>query len=147
MLRDEPFGRRVTPQVLLILGVAVTWSALLGVLVLGERQNAASATIVGSAPLTWNDAIGPLLSRNCVVCHGGSGNLYLDTYADALKGGQSGPAIVPGQSADSMLLRALRDVEPGLARMPLNRPPLLAADINRIAAWIDAGAPESSSSQ
>jgi len=87
-----------------------------------------------------------LLAKNCVVCHGGSSDLYLDTYENALKGGKRGREIVPGKSQDSRIVRALRGIEPGMPRMPLNRPPLSDAQISLIAAWIDAGAPQSATS-
>ena len=46
--------------------------------------------------------IRPLLSEYCLQCHGPdeqSAQLRLDTHADLLKGGESGPVIVPGRPA------------------------------------------------
>ncbi len=84
----------------------------------------------------------PLLAQHCSACHGAKvhkAHLRLDTAAAVRKGGQSGPAIVPGKSGDSLLIRALEGA-PGLTRMPFKRPPLTSAQIAVLKAWIDAGA-------
>ncbi len=85
----------------------------------------------------------PVLAERCYACHGaGASNLFaglrVDSKAGLLRGGDSGPAIVPRDSAGSLLLRALR----GEAKTPM--PPtgrLPAEQIEAIAAWVDAGAP------
>ena len=63
-----------------------------------------------------------------------------------LKGGQSGePAIVPGYADDSLLIRNVSDVIEDLEMPPLSRrhkyPGLTPEEIERLRAWIDAGAP------
>lgn len=92
--------------------------------------------------VTWDNTVGPLLAEKCGGCHGRSGGLSLATYEDALEGGGRGPAITPGQGAESLLVRTLRGTAPGLARMPLNRSPLPEDQILIIEGWIDAGAPK-----
>jgi mono/diheme cytochrome c family protein len=114
--------------------------ALLLVLVLGQRPPATINTPAAGA-VTWTNTFGPLFAQNCVVCHGGSSGLSLDTYDNAVKGGGRGPAITPGDGKGSLLVRALRGAVPGLPRMPLSRPPLPGDVIDGISAWIDAGAP------
>src|SRR5262245_48167285 len=60
--------------------------------------------------------IRPVLTQNCGGCHSAEaekngklkGTLYLDSRAGLLKGGDSGPAIVPGKPADSLLLKTLK---------------------------------------
>jgi hypothetical protein len=57
--------------------------------------------------------IRPVLAGHCYQCHSSispeaKGKLRLDTRAGILKGGESGPAVVPGDSADSLLLSALK---------------------------------------
>ncbi|MCR9199013.1 MAG: DUF1553 domain-containing protein [Planctomycetaceae bacterium] len=55
--------------------------------------------------------IRPLLHTRCVRCHGENqqkGGLRLDTREAILKGGDSGPAAVPGQAANSLLMEAVR---------------------------------------
>src|SRR5436305_1345364 len=53
----------------------------------------------------------PLLVAKCYKCHGGTtskGGLRLDSLAGLVKGGDSGPALVPGDPEKSLLIRAVR---------------------------------------
>ena len=84
----------------------------------------------------------PILTKQCASCHGATkprAGLRLDTAAAALKGNKRGPAVVPGKPDDSPLIATVRG-ESGGERMPLNRPPLSASQIETLAAWIDQGA-------
>ena len=61
----------------------------------------------------FENRIRPVLVKHCYQCHSTKakavkGNLLLDSRAGVLKGGDSGPAIVPGEPAESNLLNALR---------------------------------------
>ena len=51
----------------------------------------------------------PVLAKNCFSCHTNSklGGLDLSTRESLLKGGKSGPAIVPGKPADSLLIKRI----------------------------------------
>ena len=72
----------------------------------------------------------------CSTCHVKAqlGGLSLKTYADALKGGTSGPAIVPGDPDKSVLVQVQqKGGHPGQ---------FTPDEINRVIAWIKAGAPE-----
>jgi hypothetical protein len=83
-----------------------------------------------------------VFTAKCVRCHGPQkqkSGLRLDTWGAALEGGMDGPSILPGKSAESDLVRRiLGETKP---RMPYREPPLDAAEIAVIRAWIDAGAP------
>src|SRR5262245_20333428 len=84
----------------------------------------------------------PILSRRCYSCHGAlkqKNDLRLDTAALAIKGGGAGPAIVPGKSAESLLIDAVTGVE-GVKKMPPEGEPLTAEQIEKLRAWIDQGA-------
>ena len=51
------------------------------------------------SPVDYANQVKPILTRHCVSCHGAAkprGGLRLDTAAAALKGGKSGPAVLPG---------------------------------------------------
>ena len=85
------------------------------------------------APLTWNSGIGQLFAANCTGCHGSSGGLKLSDYADAMKGGQDGAVIKPGDSNNSLLVQKMSGSHPKT---------FSAGDLARIIAWIQAGAPE-----
>ncbi len=86
--------------------------------------------------------IQPIFTNRCARCHGADlqkSQLRLDSRTGALRGGLSGKVIVPGRSADSLLVQRLAGaIKP---RMPFEGPPLPAAEVARIRAWIDAGAP------
>lgn len=131
--------RQWLAQLIFVLGVAGGWLILLLILAAGQKS-APVITPPTTGAATWTNTFGPLLARHCGVCHGGAGGLALETYENALKGGGRGPAIIPGDGAGSLLVRSLRGTVPGLAPMPLNRPPLPTDVIDRLAAWIDAGA-------
>jgi cytochrome c553 len=81
------------------------------------------------------------LSR-CVRCHGPDRQekgLRLDTRTGALRGGEAGPVVVPGNAADSALVkRLLGQIEP---RMPYQEAPLAPEQVALVRSWIDAGAP------
>ena len=83
----------------------------------------------------------PLLEKNCYECHGGEkqqGGLRLDLRQNALRGGDYGPVIVPGKSADSKLIRRVVDGDGGDQMPPDSE--LSAAEIGLLRAWIDQGA-------
>jgi hypothetical protein len=96
----------------------------------------------GAGQVDYVRAIRPILARHCISCHGAEkprGGLRLNTALAARKGGKDGPAIVPGKAEESPLLEAVLGEGSGV-RMPLNRPPLAAADIALLRDWIDQGA-------
>ena len=86
--------------------------------------------------------IRPILAKKCYSCHGpGQQNSQLrwDVKAIALKGGTSGPAILPGRSAESLMIRLVSGLQPGLV-MPLKGEPLSSTEVGLLRAWIDQGA-------
>ena len=89
----------------------------------------------------FESRIRPLLIEKCFVCHTQSrlGGLQLDSRANLLKGGNSGPAIVPGDSARSLLIQAVSHTHERLKMPPQEK--LKEAEIAALTAWIQAGAP------
>ena len=84
----------------------------------------------------------PVLSKHCVSCHGPDkqrGSLRLDSASAVRLGGSSGPVVVPGKSADSLLIQAVCGAE-GVKAMPPKGPRLGAGELAKLKAWIDAGA-------
>src|SRR5262245_21626870 len=58
----------------------------------------------------FENKVRPLLVENCFKCHGDKkpkAGLRLDSRAAILEGGDSGPAIVPGDPAKSLLVKAV----------------------------------------
>src|ERR1700724_4334729 len=86
--------------------------------------------------------IRPVLATNCYSCHTTSklGGLKLDSRASLLQGGTSGPAIVPGHPADSLLIKAVRQTDAKL-KMPMGGAKLNERQIADLAYWIQIGAP------
>ncbi|MDA1266818.1 MAG: hypothetical protein O2816_17195, partial [Planctomycetota bacterium] len=91
----------------------------------------------------FESAVRPVLIERCYRCHNSvertEGGLALDHAAGLLEGGNSGPAIVPGDPEGSLLLRAVRHSE-GAPRMPREEPRLQPDELEALATWIAAGA-------
>ena len=91
----------------------------------------------------FESRIRPLLIRHCYECHSAAspelkGGLRLDSRDFTRQGGESGPAIVPGDSQNSLLLDAIRHESfemPPDAKLPDN----VIADFEK---WIEMGAPD-----
>jgi mono/diheme cytochrome c family protein len=82
-----------------------------------------------------------ILGRKCVRCHGAGkveAELSLTTRAEAINGGEGGPAIVPGKPDESLLVEMISGEKPA---MPSEGDPLSAEEVQAIRRWIAAGAP------
>src|SRR5690349_2148655 len=85
--------------------------------------------------------IQPLLAQRCYSCHGAEvqqAGLRLDLRQNALRGGDYGPVIQPGNSAASKLIRRLVNGDGGLRMPPTGA--LSDEEIGILRAWIDQGA-------
>lgn len=103
---------------------------------------------MGTASAADFASLAPLLQKHCIECHGGpdpDGGLALESFAELLKGGESGSPIVAGKSGDSLLIRALEGTWNKTGKNhfmpPGKRAHLTALEIAQFKAWIDAGAP------
>ena len=87
--------------------------------------------------------IQPIFQERCLACHGSQAQSHgfrLDRRSDAFRGGDSGvPAIVPGNSSDSLLLRYVSGRDPEVV-MPPEGPPLTGEQVELLRRWIDEGA-------
>ena len=91
----------------------------------------------------------PIFRERCYQCHGEKRQeaaFRLDHKATVLAGGELGRALVPGKSAESLLIHFVAGLRPE-GKMPRKGPPLTAEQIGILRAWIDQGAdfPESAS--
>ena len=101
-----------------------------------------------SDPIDFRREILPVLQANCLPCHNKTttkADLLLETPAEMLKGGETGPAIVAGNAAASLLLRLSSHAEK--PRMPprdnkVNAVDLTPEQLGLLARWIDEGAHE-----
>ena len=94
----------------------------------------------GNTDQHFETHIRPLLHTRCVRCHGENqqkGGLRLDTREAILEGGDSGPAAVPGQAANSLLMEAVRYES---WEMPPDRQ-LNDESIEHLELWITSGLP------
>src|ERR1700733_2009061 len=136
MKPSRHFGRARTQLSLLVGGL---FFVLLGAASQSARISAHPAT-AARGKITFARDIEPIFQKNCNTCHGATdkpqGGLRLDSEAAALKGGESGKVIVPGDSEKSDLVKRL--VGNGEeTRMPVGADPLPSAQIKLIRAWID----------
>ena len=117
------------------------------VLVAFGLSTASSATVAGAEESLLERDVLPILTKNCLGCHGGlkqEGGLDLRTMPSMLKGGESGPAIEKGHADRSELWKQIAS-----DNMPSgdDREKLSAIDKGKIKAWIDAGMPTVSERQ
>ena len=90
--------------------------------------------------------IRPLLIDNCYKCHGQEstkvkGGLSIESREGLLKGGNSGPAIVPGDPDQSLLIRAVRYQDEKL-QMPPKGKKLSPEKVADLETWVKMGAPD-----
>ncbi|MEQ2007763.1 MAG: PSD1 and planctomycete cytochrome C domain-containing protein, partial [Limisphaerales bacterium] len=106
----------------------------------------AAATLTAQQSAFFEDKIRPLLAAHCLKCHSAAegktkGGLALDSRDGTLKGGDSGPAVVPGNPDKSSLIRAVRYTDSNL-QMPPKGEKLSDAQIADLVAWVKMGAPD-----
>lgn len=86
----------------------------------------------------------PLLVERCLECHSHEkkikGGLVLDSRSGWEKGGDTGPALVPGKPDDSLLIKAIRYTDPDLSMPPKKR--LSAGEVAVLTEWVKLGAPD-----
>src|SRR5262245_40572159 len=118
------------------------------VVVLGATIAVSTWSVFGQSPqpnapvFARTGAVMQLFETHCLQCHDGKksrGGLDLSARAKLMRGGESGPAIVTGDSKKSLLLKLVRhEQEP---EMPRQGKKLSDAQVALLAAWIDAEAP------
>jgi mono/diheme cytochrome c family protein len=99
---------------------------------------------VAATPVTQHDVI-PIMLRHCTACHGlrrQEANLDLHTREAMLRGGKSGPAIVPGKPDASLVLKKIRagQMPPRDRLVEACVKPIEPAETDVLARWIAAGA-------
>jgi hypothetical protein len=80
----------------------------------------------------------PILDSRCINCHGGDrieGELIMRSYDDLMAGGESGQVIVPGDAANSILVKLVTD-----KKMPKRGPKLTPIQVQTITDWVNQGA-------
>jgi formylglycine-generating enzyme required for sulfatase activity/mono/diheme cytochrome c family protein len=115
-------------------------------IVVAAAAAALSATGALAAEIDFNKQVKPILELNCVKCHGAEqdkGGLRLHTKADAVKGGDNGTSLVPGQPDKSSLFTTtiLPDEDDRVMPPRPKNPRLTKAQTDILKEWIANGAP------
>lgn len=123
------------------------WISLAGG-VLAAAICVASSGVQAQDKVTFDDHIKPIFRDRCLTCHNTnkkSSDLDLSSYTTLMQGGASGKSIEPGDSGASYLFGLVAHTsEP---YMPPNADRIPDAEVELLKKWIDAGAPETSSSK
>jgi hypothetical protein len=114
-----------------------------------------SATARDTDSVSYKNDVVPIFKKYCLPCHASDSNnpseLFMDSYADLMKGGEHGAPVVPGDPVKSLLLRKLEKEPPFGDPMPLNKkrrksqtPPVRLTDeeVKVLQSWIEQGAKE-----
>src|SRR5262245_30389722 len=112
-------------------------------LVLATAPGLAPAAAPPPGKVDFTRDVRPILQRACVTCHGAEkqrGGLRLDDGTLALRGGNSGAVLKPGDAAHSHLLARVTSTDPDTKMPPGKRKPLSAAEVALLRAWVDQGA-------
>ncbi|HZT81178.1 MAG TPA: c-type cytochrome domain-containing protein [Gemmataceae bacterium] len=93
-------------------------------------------------PVVYEKDIEPIFQNKCSFCHSGNvkeGKLDLGTFEGLMKGGKRGKSVVPGKSAESLLVKlAGKTAKPQMP--PKSEEPLTPEELALIKLWIDQGA-------
>jgi hypothetical protein len=114
--------------------------------ILGAALTGQAADLNRSQIDFFENKVRPVLANHCYKCHSQTaekvkGGLLLDTRDAVLAGGNTGPAIVPGNPDKSLLIEAVRYTNPDL-QMPPKGEKLTDAQVADLVAWIKMGAPD-----
>ncbi|HEX7448671.1 MAG TPA: PSD1 and planctomycete cytochrome C domain-containing protein [Pirellulales bacterium] len=121
--------------------LAISMSLLMSGIAMTEEKVQPPAAFTEADLEFFEKDIRPLLANHCQKCHGANaqkGGLRLDSRAAALTGGDTGPAVVPGQPDESLLIDAINYGE--LYQMPPTGK-LAEVDVAALRRWVERGAP------
>ncbi|MBI4536055.1 MAG: hypothetical protein HY708_07235 [Ignavibacteriae bacterium] len=116
----------------------------------GNQTNKSTKKTTGAA--SFKNDVFPIIKKNCLPCHAednfNPSELSLDNYELLMTGGKNGVPVVPGKSAESIMIQKLGPNPPFGDPMPLDpkkkkdepsKKKLSSEDIKTIATWIDEG--------
>ncbi|MEX0724758.1 MAG: DUF1549 domain-containing protein, partial [Planctomycetaceae bacterium] len=99
----------------------------------------ASSLHAADVKIDFAHDIVPIIREKCIKCHSVAskkGGLSFDTRSNWLKGGDSGPAVIVGDAAKSLLIERITTADADV-RMPLDADPLSPKEIDLLTRWID----------
>jgi mono/diheme cytochrome c family protein len=100
----------------------------------------ATGALEAQERVSFHANVRPILEQRCQVCHNAEarqGGLSLADYEGILKGGQNGPAVIPGKPRESKLTQQVSGSPP---KMPMAGEPLTAEQVALVRLWIAQGA-------
>ena len=102
--------------------------------------NAQSKAVANDPTEFYKSRVRPILASQCYTCHTEShvSGLQMDSREALMKGGQSGPAIVPGNPDGSLLIRAVSHTHERLKMPPQDK--LSGQQIQDLRIWVQTGA-------
>lgn len=127
----------------------VTGRRWLKVTLLSASIGLLSAASASAANVDYYRDVYPFLKSNCLACHNKTttkAGLDMETPESMRKGGDSGPAIIPGKSRESLIVLASlhqKDMEMPPTNNKSGAIKLTSAEVSLLKAWIDQGAKNS----
>jgi hypothetical protein len=113
---------------------------------IGRAEDAVATAPAGAFPRDaiefFESRVRPILAESCVRCHGEkkqSSELRLDSRQAVLAGGASGPALVPGNPEESLLIQAIRQTHDEIKMPPKGKLP--DAAVEALTNWVKMGVP------
>lgn len=106
-------------------------------------EQAAALAPPADRPISFSKDIKPIFEASCIKCHGrgkSKGDFRLNTRDTLLKGGQSGPVVISGKSAASLLIELVSGLDPDNV-MPQKGSKLTRDQVGLLRAWIDQDLP------
>lgn len=94
-----------------------------------------------SRKIDFAEDVKPILARSCTKCHANGkrkGGFNIDHIHTFVGGGDSGPAVVAGKGAESLLIELVLSNDPD-ERMPVKGDPLSLEEVTILRTWIDQG--------
>ena len=105
------------------------------------------AKVKHAGPVDFEREVLPVLRNNCLACHNqtkAKGGLILETPQTILKGGDTGPSVVPKKPGESLLLKAAAHQDSELIMPPTENKvaalPLKPEELGLLQLWIEQGA-------
>mgnify|MGYP005830749339 FL=1 len=121
--------------------VFAIWGILSALSAAAEEVAPREMPPVLSRKIDFAKDVKPILARNCTKCHAEGkrkGGFNMDHIHSFVGGGDSGPAVVEGKSAESLLIQLLLSNDPD-ERMPVKGDPLSLGEVSILRTWIDQG--------
>src|SRR5688572_16088417 len=123
-------------------GRSLRWLGLL--VCLGGANADGAASLPQQGERLFKSTIQPIFAEHCHKCHSHDadkikGGLVVDSLSGLLTGGDSGPAIVPGEPEKSLLIKAIRYTDEEL-QMPPKGKKLSEEQVRALTEWVKLGA-------